>query len=179
MNAGQVGIVTKRPGWYGRIVQWFTGSPAFHTVFATSELVCVSAETPRIQLRPLSWFEGIVWTDVTYASEANRDRAVAFALLQVGKPYAYWDIVLLVVARILKGRTPWPILARVQDRAQWFCSELCDAALEAGGVELFPEDRPPQAVTPADFLLVVQSAQSPQDAQHSSTAVSDDPMGNP
>lgn len=176
---GQVGILTKNPGWYGRLVQWFTGSPAYHAVFVTSDRLCVSAETPRIMMRPLSHFDGngIVWTDVTYASDAARESAVRFAFGQVGKPYAYWDIVLLVVARILKTKTPKRILRRVQDRRQWFCSELCDAALEAGGVELFPMDRPPQAVTPADFLAAVQSAHSPQDGQFSSTTFNDPQSG--
>lgn len=164
VNAGQVGVLVKRPGWYGRLVQWFTGSPAFHVVMAISPGECVSAETPVIRFRPLSHFQDVLWIEIQYADDAHRRQAVYFVMRQVGKPYAYWDIVLLVVARILKHRTPKRILVRVQDRRQWFCSELVDAALEVGGVTLFP-DLPPQTVTPADFLPFVQSAHSPHDVR--------------
>lgn len=161
-RAGQVGVLTKNPGLYGRLVQWFTGSPAFHTIFAVDGHVCVSAETPTIRLRPLSHFRDVVWLNVEYPSAAKREDAIDFALGTVGKPYAYWDIVLLVISKILKKKTPQRILDRIQDRRQYFCSELTDDALQVGGVNLFP-DLPSQVVTPDDFLKVALSAQSPQD----------------
>lgn len=156
MLTGQVGVVTKNPGWYGRVVQWFTGSPAYHTVSAISETECVSAETPVVVVRPIDYFTGVQWTDVTYPTDAHMHDAVRFLNAQIGHKYAYLDILLLAVARLLKQRTPWIIRNRLTDQSQWFCSELADAGLEAGGVNLFP-GRPACAVTPADFLNVIHA----------------------
>lgn len=161
--AGQVGVVTKNPGWYGKLVQWFTGSEAFHTVTAISETECVSAETPVVLVRPIDFFEDVQWTNVTFPSEALRQDSIRFVKAQIGHDYAYVDILLLVVARVLKRKTPWFIKNRLTDQRQWFCSELADAGLEAGKVNLFPS-RPPSAVTPAEFLEVIEREQAGQPA---------------
>jgi len=155
MLAGQVGIVTKNPGWYGRAIQFFTASTAFHTVTAISETECVSAETPKVRIRQIDFFDGIIWTDEPMTDE-QRTHAVHYIGNQVGKPYAYIDIFFLLVARITKRRTPTRIINRLESRTQWFCSELADAGMVAAGIHLFP-DRPACTVTPADFLNVVKS----------------------
>ena len=149
MLAGQVGIITKHPGWYGRAVQFVTGSPAYHTVTAISDTECVSAETPVVRLRRIDYFDGIRWTDEDFTA-GERDAAVHFVAHQVGKPYAYWDIFFLLIATITRTHTPKWITDRLMDNRQWFCSELCDAGMIAAGHNLFP-GRPPCAVTPADF----------------------------
>lgn len=158
---GQAGVVTKNPGWYGRIIQWFTASPAYHVVFYVIDKDgaewLVSAETPTVILRRVDYFDGVLWTAVDYENDIRREQAVTFALAQVGKPYSYVDILFLAIAGILRQKTPLIIRRRVQDRSQWFCSELADAALQAGGVDLFP-GRPDQAVLPADFLKVIRKA---------------------
>lgn len=161
--AGQAGVVTKNPGWYGKLVQWFTLSPAYHCVFVVvnddglEELV--SPESPRVRIRPIGYFEGVEYTDVEYADEAHRDAAVRFARAQLTKPYSWTDIGLLVIARILRRQTPTVIKRSIREQSQWFCSELADAALQAGGVDLFP-GRPDQAVVPADFLKVIRAEQA-------------------
>lgn len=148
--AGQVGVVTKNPGWYGRLVQFFTGSPAFHCVTAISETECVSAETPIVLIRPISDFDGIQWTNVPFTS-LEREATVRYVKDQVGKPYAYWDIFFLLIAMITRTHTPKWITTRLMDQRHWFCSELCDAGLIEGGQNLFGA-LPMCAVTPADFL---------------------------
>lgn len=153
MITAQVGVVTANPGWYGRMVQFFTHSPAYHTVSAISETLCVSAETPRVVIRPISHFTDVQWTDVAL-DDAQRRRIVRYLCHQVGKRYAYFDIFLLFVAIVLKSRTPWWVRLRLVDTNRWFCSELCDAGMEAGGVKLFP-GRPSCAVIPKDWLRVV------------------------
>lgn len=154
MITGQVGIITKNPTWYGRAVQFFTHSPAYHTVYAISETEVVSAETPQVRIRPADYFEDILWTDEQIEPSNLRD-AVRFARAQVGKPYAYLDILFLLIASITKTRTPPWIIDRLISTNQWFCSELCDAALNAALINLFP-GRPACAVTPADFYNYMQ-----------------------
>lgn len=151
---GQVGVVTTNPGWYGRWVQKITRSDAFHTVYAISDTEVVSAETPTVIIRPIGFFADVQWTDVTYPTPAHLNDAVRFVRAQVGKPYAYFDILLLFIAELLKEHTPWFIKTRLTDNGQWFCSELSDAGLLAGEVNLFPT-RPPSAVIPKDFLDIV------------------------
>lgn len=153
MITGQVGVITANPGWYGRLVQWFTHSPAYHTVSAISETLCVSAETPRVIVRPINHFRDVRWTDVPLTAVQRHD-IVNYWYAQVGKRYAYFDIVLLFVAILLKSRTPWWVRVRLVDTDRWFCSELADAGMEAGGVNLFP-GRPACAVIPKDWLRVV------------------------
>lgn len=155
MITGQVGVITKNPGWYGRLVQLFTGSTAYHCVTAISETECVSAETPRVLIRPISYFagNGIEWTNVPMTA-AERADAVRFVRRQVGKRYAYLDIVFIIISTITRWHTPTWITDRLMDDRQWFCSELADAGMEAAGRNLFP-GRPACAVTPADFLTAV------------------------
>lgn len=159
---GQVGVVTKNPGWYGRMVQWFTHSDAFHTVTFVGDVnndgidMVVSAETPKVILRPASDFPDAEYTAVVFDTIAKRNDAVRFVLRQVGKPYAYFDILLLWIAMWLRERTPWFIKNRLTDEGQWYCAELSDAGMEAGGVNLFPR-MPPCAVIPKDWLTVIRT----------------------
>ena len=154
MITGQVGIITKNPTWYGRAVQFFTHSPAYHTVYAISETECVSAETPRVRRRQIDEFDGIVWLNEPMSADQVH-AAVEFVIDQLGKPYAYLDILFLLIASITKTRTPPWIIDRLISTNQWFCSELCDAALNAALINLFP-GRPACAVTPADFYNYMQ-----------------------
>lgn len=149
MITGQVGVITKHPGWYGRVVQLFTGSPAYHTITAISETECVSADVPYVIRCPINTFDHVQWTDERMTDD-QRQEAVRFVLNQVGKPYAYGDIILLAIAMILKTHTPRWIRNRTTDDRQWFCSELCDAGMLAAGINLFGH-QPVCAVTPADF----------------------------
>lgn len=145
-------MVTKNPGWYGRAVQFFTGSSAFHCVTAISETEVVSAETPTVRIRPTGFFDGIEWTDEPMTPEGQA-AAVAFVSAQVGKKYAYLDIVFLLIARLTKHRTPKWVIGRLQSQNRWFCSELADAGMRVAGRDLFP-GRPECTVIPADFLTV-------------------------
>ena len=161
MITGQVGIVTRNPGWYGRLVQLFTGSPAYHTVTAISETECVSADVPSVVKVPINTFTDVQWTNVTM-TETQRHAAVKFVSDQVGKPYAYGDIILLAVAMILKTHTPRWIADRTTDDRQWFCSELADAGMLVAGINLFGH-LPPCTVTPADFYQhITETANNPE-----------------
>lgn len=158
-SAGQVGVITTSPGPYGRQVQRFTRSPAFHVVTRISDTECVSAQMPEVVVRPVSHYPKAFWITPPFPDEKRRRASVLFALDQVGKPYAYLDILLLFIAIELKERTPLVIQDQLQNTRQWFCSELADVALRVGGVKLFP-GRPAAAVMPKDFLRLARQPQS-------------------
>jgi hypothetical protein len=47
--------------------------------------------------------------------------------------------------------TPAWIQARLNTQSSWICSQLSDAAFQAGGIHLFKDHRVEGAVVPADF----------------------------
>lgn len=153
--AGQVLIVTKNPSFYGKLIQWFTKSEAYHTAGIISDIECMSAETPRVVVRRIDEFPDSIITDIPMTDE-QVELAVASYASNEDKPYAYFDIVLLVISKWLGKYTPDWITNRVQDQHRVFCSEMCDAGLLAADIELFPGKRD-LTVTPADFLNVVKS----------------------
>jgi len=59
----------------------------------------------------------------------NEEAAISFLLEQIGKPYD-WTAIFGIVFR--NGK--WT------DLAKWFCSELVEAAIKAGGLDRFKED---------------------------------------
>jgi uncharacterized protein YycO len=65
-----------------------------------------------------------VGVDLRVNHEVNFDKAKEFALAQVGKPYDFRSVFRFV------SRVP------ATENGKWFCSELAEKALEAGGVEL-------------------------------------------
>jgi uncharacterized protein YycO len=71
---------------------------------------------------------------------ANEDKALAFALEQVGKGY---DIA---------GLIGFPFRARWQDPTRWYCSELVAAIAEAGGTPLVRTDL--AGVSPRDLWVI-------------------------
>jgi uncharacterized protein YycO len=158
MLAGQIGVVTAPPGRVGRLVQWWTRSPASHTIYAVSEELCMSAQIPRVMLRKISEFNGVVWTNEEITLEGLA-RAAEFVSSQVGKPYAYWDIFLIGVSDVLKAATPGVIKRRVAKFRSWYCSELCLEAMRLSGVDLFP-GRSTWTVTPHDIYLLLHSTET-------------------
>lgn len=154
MLTGQVGVVTKNPTWYGRAIQFFTHSPAFHTVTAISETECVSAETPKVIVRRIDYFEDVLWTDEPLTIAQQHDIVTFMHRFVIGKSYAYLDIVFLWISLLTREATPKWIVRRLTSMNQWFCSEASDAGMIAAGINLFP-GRPACAVTPADFYQYI------------------------
>lgn len=160
MITGQVGVVTKHPGWYGRIIRLVTASPAFHVVTAISETEVISAEHV-VLTRPIDYFTDILWTQEPMI-DRQRQQTITFLRQQLGKPYAYIDIVFILIAIITRRHTPAWITDHLMNTHQWFCSELADAGLIVAGINLFP-GRPPCAVTPADFYQhITETANNPE-----------------
>lgn len=93
---------------------------------------------------PLVWSSGII---PLTASERVLIANAAMSL--VGTPYSYADYLSI-------GLAHWHIRPRlvrdyVASTEHMICSQLVDYAYEMGGVYLFPENRIPGDVTPADL----------------------------
>ena len=59
--AGQIALIPDGREPFQRLVQWVTRFPFHHNVVAVSDKWCVSAEMPRVRLRPISHFPNAVW----------------------------------------------------------------------------------------------------------------------
>lgn len=151
-RVGQIGLVPHAHNFWQRLIQWVTRSPVHHVVIGVGGGVCVSAELPVVRLRPVGWFPDAVWSQIDM-TPVQASQVAKFALHQLGKPYSLLDDFLIGVTLILsKNWTPEWLWSRLQDDNQWQCAELADAALLAGGVNLFSSDRPACAVYPGSFV---------------------------
>ncbi|MDR6907484.1 hypothetical protein J2X63_003192 [Agromyces sp. 3263] len=122
-------------------------------IVAINEHEVVSAEPGGARIRPIDYYPGIVWSQFPLR-RAQRRRIAVFARTRVGTPYA-WSDYFAVGAALITGRsTPEWLRSYVADTSRLVCSQLCDLALQAGGVHVFFDHRPAGAVIPASFARV-------------------------
>lgn len=152
MLTGQVGIISGKTGFWAPIIQVITNSHYNHAVVAINETECVSAEPGGAIIRPISYYNtnnSIVWSHLDLHNKhqlvANKARAL------VGTPYSWVDFVYAGLGAVLKEHTPQWIANRAANPHALICSQLCDLALQAGGIHLFKDERPPGGVTPGTF----------------------------
>lgn len=69
MLTGQVGVVHSGTGLIARVIEWATRSPAHHVVIAISESTCMSADYPRVLVRPISEYAHVTWTQFELTPE--------------------------------------------------------------------------------------------------------------
>lgn len=152
---GQVGIV-HGTAWDARLVQVVTASHWNHSVIAISDTHCISAEpgAAGARIRPISHYEqageDIEWSRFPLRGWQRR-KITGYAIGHIGTPYNWADFFAAGVASILKQRTPRWLDAFVGSTDRLICSQICDLALQAGGIHLFRDERPVGAVTPASF----------------------------
>lgn len=151
---GQVGIIPGADNFAGWAVCRITGSHSRHMVVRISDTHCVSADAEldvhRVTVRPLTDYPTAIWSkfDLTPGQQAA---IVAYALAQVGKPYAYLDDALIAAERIGRFRFPEWVRQRFQDDGQWQCAQLADACLAAGNVPVFDDGRMIGDVFPGSY----------------------------
>lgn len=151
--AGQVGLRQHATDWIGESIEWATDSVTHHVVIHIGYGYCVSAERPRVRLRAVSEYPNLVNSSFDLTQE-QRERIVTAALALIGRPYNTAVLVILGLHKV----TGWAIPVWVRDwlnrRPNVDCSDLCNRALEAGGIRLFTQDS--ALVTPADFQHVIE-----------------------
>ena len=153
MITGQVGLVPGDKGWASGVVMWATRSNWSHMVVAISERECVSAEPGGVRIRPIGYYPGTVWSKFPLRWTQRR-RIVNFARSRIGTKYAWIDYLAVGVAIITGRATPEWLRSYVADDTSLICSQLCDLALQAGGIHVFFDHRPAGAVIPASFARV-------------------------
>lgn len=139
MIAGQVGLVRYSRGWVGKVVEWATNSTSHHVVIAIDGTQCVSADLPRVVVRPISGFHSMEFSrfDLT---EEQVQAITASALSMVGRPYNVQAIILLLLSRLTRVPIPRFAVKWLENNQELDCSQLCHIATRAGGLELFPHD---------------------------------------
>lgn len=139
MLAGQVGLVRNATSWVGKVVEWATDSTSHHVVVSIGDGLCVSADLPRVIIRPISEFHSMEWSQFDLTPEQVQ-AITASALGMVGRPYNVPAIVLLLLSRLTRVPIPKFAVRWLERNPGLDCSQLCHLALRAGGLELFPHD---------------------------------------
>lgn len=102
------------------------------------------------------WTSGYFYVRPAYADALSAHRAALAALDMDGLPYGYMAYPYLALDRInVEGRLiDWYIRRETPDGypAAPICSQLVDAALERGGIQLYDDGREHHDVTPGDVL---------------------------
>ena len=109
-------------------IRWFTRGTWSHAALLTREGSIVEAwQGKGVRERFLYDWRGIDKFDVPGATDEQWDRAIAFALSQIGADYDYGAI--------------FKFLSRRQERpdGKWFCSELVYEAFKNAGYPLLSE----------------------------------------
>ena len=148
---GQTGVVYNGTSFIAKAIMFFTRAQAFHTVVGLADGLCVSADVTGVQVREMSDYGNIVWSQFPL-NEEQAQASADWALSKVGKPYAFLDYPLLIWTAITGMRWPRWIRKRFSSDQSYFCSELSDGALTHGArITVFDDGRDLSEVTPADF----------------------------
>jgi hypothetical protein len=159
---GQIGLRQHATDWIGRAIEWDTESITHHVVVHIGNGLCVSAERPRVIVRHISDYPGLVNSEFELTEEQRKSIVnAALAFVNPPRPYNTAALVILGLSKLTGLRVPVWVRDWLKRRPNVDCSQLADLALQAGGISLFPHD--PALVTPADFqhILEQQSALEP------------------
>ena len=150
---GQVAVVHGKRGWIGRLVQLIDGTHWNHTVVRLNDNECMSAEPGGALIRPITFYDTdheLVWSQFDL-DDTEAELIAEWARNHEGTPYSWGDFIAAGLARITGRATPKWLRRITGDPDRLICSQLCDLALQEGGVHLFQDERPLGAVTPGSF----------------------------
>ena len=149
--AGTVGV-TPASGWVAQCIRWITRSRAAHAFIATGNGdEIIEAEPGGARRGHASDYRKVWWLDELTAGMTPEQRrtAVAWAVAHIGTPYSFVDDAYIGFARLFHWAPGWMRRWLASDQTLE-CAQLCDAALLAGGRDLFP-GRPAGSVAPSDL----------------------------
>ena len=146
---GDYGVV-KTNGPLGKAIRVGTLSRWNHAVIYMGDGVIIEARPTGVKFGSIKEYPNIAWNQHEYGlTDEKRTKIVNFAIDQIGKPYGYFDI-FLILFRILGLKLPpakfWVKLAR---RQGYICSELVAEAYGSAGYTL--SGKPDALVTPGDL----------------------------
>lgn len=157
---GDFGLVKIRGpvGLFVRLGQWFIGDFSYwtHAFVYVGRGKIVEAMPQGAKITPLSEYAGreILWSNIPL-TQTQRRSISGHALDLVGTRYSFADYLALFGERI-----GWDVKAfrqYVSDSGHMICSQLVSEAYRRAGVELFPDKRLPQDVTPGDLEILLRS----------------------
>lgn len=121
---GDFGVV-KTNGIIGRLIRLGTVSRWNHAFIYVGNGLIVEANPTGVALSPVDKYLQIAWNQHDTISTKKRELIVESALSEVGKPYAFVDIAILLLRilglRFIKPNKFWK---RLSIQNGWFCSEL-------------------------------------------------------
>lgn len=142
-------------GFVSRLIRWQTRSCYSHAALLLPDgRVVESWQGAGVRITRLEDWQDVDVFDVAGMTPAQWERAIAFALRQVGHGYDYWAIVRFISRE------------RMPENNRWFCSELVFAAIEDGGVRLLERIKA-WAVSPGELRvspLLIQRTRTHTDA---------------
>lgn len=152
--AGQIGLRQHSTGFVGKLIEWATDSDTHHCVVFLDETKCMSAEWPRARVRMISDYPELVVSQFDLTPQ-QRTRIVMAACGMNKRPYNTAVLFIHLASRLTHIPVPERVRDWLKNRPHVDCSQLCDTALTAGGIDLFSQD--PALVTPADFEAVYRA----------------------
>ena len=146
---GDFGVV-KTNGIIGRLIRLGTTSRWNHAFIYIGDGVIVEANPTGVTLSPVKKYPQIAWNHRDTIPAKTREQLVDLALAEVGKPYAFLDIAILLLRimglRFTKPNKFWKKLA-IQNG--WFCSELVSYCYRSAGLTLI--NKKDDLVVPGDL----------------------------
>lgn len=148
---------------FTHMIEWVTGSRAYHCVIAVTDHSYIGAEPggARIRQEGDPAYPTIIWSDLPLTAR-QRYAITSYADKQKDKPYAYLDDLIIGLSLLFKNwpQTTW-LWALVEKRLanddQWQCAELADMCWRKGGIHVFRDNRLPSAVFPGSFEPVFKT----------------------
>lgn len=156
--AGWIGV-TPASGFVPWCIRLITRSPhAAHAFIATGNgTQVVEGEPEGARYGDASGYPDVTWLVGLAAGMTPQQRAtvVAWAVAHLGTPYSWIDDAEIGFTRLFGWAPRW-MRRRLRSTRTLMCSQLCDAAYLAAGVDLFADGRPAGAVSPGDLYRLNQ-----------------------
>jgi hypothetical protein len=149
-RAGQIGLIHKAKGPAGWLIQVITRSKANHVIIALDDETCIGAEPGGAKIRPISYFEDVIWSDFDL-TDTQRTEIVTWARAKEGTPYAYLADIAIGLTFLLGIRTPRRLIGYVSTEYILECAQLADIAYRNAGIVLFPDHFPGQ-IFPGSYI---------------------------
>ena len=153
---GDFGVV-KTDGIIGRLIRVGTASRWNHAFIYLGDGLIVEANPTGVAISSVSKYPQIAWNRHTNIPAKTRDKIVEAAYKEVGKPYAFLDIIVIFLRiiglRFIRPNTFWKKLSDING---WFCSELVSYCYRISGIPILKKKD--DLVTPGDLaeFLVYQ-----------------------
>ena len=135
-RTGDYGVV-KTNGIAGRLIRVGTLARWNHAVIYVGNGLIVEANPTGVALSPITKYENIAWNQHEVISPTQRLDIALYAQEQVGRPYSFGVITILVLRILgLKALSKSHLAHWLADKTGYICSELVAECYRKAGVRL-------------------------------------------